>query len=191
MKELRLIIQLYSIKMNYLFALMTAVLVNVGLHAQSKNIYDYSFTDIEGNKVELKQFAGKKILFINVASKCGFTPQYKDLQALHEKYGDKVTLIGFPCNQFLGQEPKGEDEIQAFCQKNYGVEFLMASKIDVKGKDQHPVYEWLTSEELNGVESSKVGWNFQKYLVDENGKLIRHFSPKTNPMDNEITSLIE
>lgn len=170
---------------------MTALLVNVGLYAQSKNIYDYSFTDIDGNKVELKQFEGKKILFINVASKCGFTPQYEDLQTLHEKYGDKVALIGFPCNQFLGQEPKGEEEIQAFCQKNYGVEFLMASKIDVKGKDQHPVYEWLTSEELNGVESSKVGWNFQKYLVDENGKLIRHFSPKTNPMDNEIISLIE
>ncbi len=154
---------------------------------QATDIYNYSFIDIDGNKVEMSQFKGKKILIVNVASKCGFTHQYKELQELHEKYGDKVALIGFPCNQFMGQEPKEEEEIKAFCQKNYGVEFLMASKIDVSGRDQHPIYLWLTSEQLNGVEDSKVAWNFQKYLLDEEGKYVKFFKPKVSPMDEEIT----
>lgn len=158
------------------------------INAQTKNIHDYSFIDIEGSEVSLSQFAGKKILFVNVASKCGYTGQYKDLQKLHEEYGDKVVLIGFPCNQFGNQEPGSEEEIVSFCQKNYGVEFLMASKIDVKGDEQHPIYTWLTTAALNGVEDSKVKWNFQKYLVDENGKYIEMFKTGTNPMDAEITN---
>lgn len=158
--------------------------------SQSTNLYDYSFIDINGNEVSMNQFKGKKILLVNTASKCGFTPQYEGLQKLHEQHGEKVVLIGFPCNQFLGQEPKGEEEIQAFCQKNYGVEFLMASKISVKGKDQHPIYNWLTNKSLNGVEDSKVSWNFQKYLIDENGKLVQHFAPKVKPMSDEIVNAI-
>ena len=157
------------------------------LNAQSTNIYEYSFTDIEGTEVQLSQFKGKKILFVNVASKCGFTPQYEGLQKLHEQYGDKLVIIGFPCNQFLKQEPEGEEEIKGFCQKNYGVEFLMASKIEVKGKGQHPIYAWLTNKSLNGKKDSKVGWNFQKYLVDEEGNYLMMFKPGVKPMSEEIT----
>lgn len=154
--------------------------------AQSTDLYSYSFIDINGNETSMEKFKGKKILIINVASKCGYTPQYEDLQKLHEKYGDKVTLIGFPCNQFMHQEPGDDTEIKEFCQRNYGVEFLMASKIDVKGADQHPIYQWLTTEELNGVESTKVAWNFQKYLIDENGKYLEKFEPGVKPLDKEI-----
>ena len=163
----------------------------MGLNAQEGGVYDYSFKDIDGNDVALSSFKGKKILFVNVASKCGFTPQYAELQELHEKFGDKVVIIGFPCDQFGGQEPGSEEEIQSFCQKNYGVEFLMASKIDVKGNNQNPIYTWLTSEEKNGVESSKVMWNFQKYIVDENGMYIAHFKSGVKPTDAEITGLLK
>lgn len=163
------------------------LLIVMASSAQSTDLYTYSFTDIDGNEVSMERFKGKKILIINVASKCGYTPQYEDLQKLHEQYGEKVTLIGFPCNQFMHQEPGDEAEIKEFCQRNYGVDFLMASKIDVKGDDQHPIYKWLTSEDLNGVESTKVGWNFQKYLIDENGKYIEKFEPGVKPLDKEIT----
>ena len=166
-------------------------MTTMGLNAQEGGVYDYSFKDIDGNDVALSSFKGKKILFVNVASKCGFTPQYAELQELHEKFGDKVVIIGFPCDQFGGQEPGSEEEIQSFCQKNYGVEFLMASKIDVKGNNQNPIYTWLTSEEKNGVESSKVMWNFQKYIVDENGMYIAHFKSGVKPTDAEITDLLK
>ena len=162
----------------------------ISTSAQSTSIYDYTFIDIEGNEVSLSDFKGKKLLIVNVASKCGYTSQYAELQELHEKYGDQVAIIGFPCDQFGGQEPGSEEEIQSFCQKNYGVEFLMASKIDVKGKDQHPIYVWLTSKEANGVEDSKVMWNFQKYLIDENGNYINHFKSGVKPTDIEITDLL-
>ena len=159
--------------------------------AQSTNIYEYSFTDIDGNEVSLKQFEGKKILFVNVASECGYTNQYEDLQKLHEEYGEKIMLIGFPCDQFGGQEPGDEAEIKSFCQKNYGVDFLMASKIDVKGENQHPIYFWLTHQEANGVEDSKVSWNFNKYIVDEKGNYIAHYPSGVKPMDEKITSLLK
>jgi len=168
------------------FAIMTAMSTS----AQSTSIYDYSFVDIEGNEVSLSDFKGKKLLIVNVASKCGYTPQYAELQELHEKHGDKVAIIGFPCDQFGGQEPGSEEDIQSFCQKNYGVEFLMTSKIEVKGSDQHPIYTWLTSKEANGVEDSKVMWNFQKYLIDENGNYVEHFKSGVSPMDEEIVSLL-
>lgn len=155
--------------------------------AQTDSLYTLSFTDIEGNEVQLEQFRGKKILFVNVASECGFTGQYEELQQLHEAYGDKVTLIGFPCNQFGGQEPGSEEEIQSFCKKNYGVTFLMASKIDVKGENQHPIYTWLTNEAMNGEEDSTVRWNFEKFLVDENGNFVGHFRSQVKPMSEKIT----
>jgi glutathione peroxidase len=159
--------------------------------AQSKSIYDYSFTNIDGEEVKLEKFKGKKILFVNVASKCGFTGQYKELQELHQTYGEKVVLIGFPCDQFGGQEPGTEEEIKTFCTKNYGVEFLMASKIDVKGENQHPIYAWLTEVELNGEEESTVMWNFQKYLISEEGKFIKVFKSGVKPMSTKITSLLD
>lgn len=166
-------------------------LLTFSIMAQSTSIYDYSFISIDGETVSMEKFKGKKILFVNVASKCGFTGQYKELQELHEKFGDKVVLIGFPCDQFGGQEPGTEEEIKGFCQKNYGVEFLMASKIDVKGDNQHPVYQWLTQVGLNNVEDNKVAWNFSKFLVDENGAYLGHFKSKVNPMSSEIIDLIK
>ena len=164
--------------------------MTASLQAQSTNIYDYKFNDINGDEVLLSQFKGKKILFVNVASKCVYTPQYDQLEKLHEGYKDKLVIIGFPCNQFLNQERGSEKEIAAFCRKNYGVQFLMASKIDVKGKNQHPIYQWLTSKKLNGVKRSKVKWNFNKYLVDENGKFLARFKSKVKPMDDKIISLL-
>jgi glutathione peroxidase len=154
------------------------------------SIYSYSFEDIEGISVSLESFRGKKIIFVNVASECGFTGQYSELQELHEAYGEDVVLIGFPCDQFGGQEPGSEKEIKSFCEKNYGVTFLMASKIDVKGDNQNEIYTWLTSEDMNGVEDSKVSWNFEKYVVDENGNLIGHFKSAVKPMNAKITTLL-
>ncbi len=167
-----------------------AILINATLMAQTDSLYTLSFTDISGNEVRLEQFSGKKILFVNVASECGFTGQYEELQQLHEAHGDQVVLIGFPCNQFGGQEPGSAEEIQSFCKKNYGVTFLMASKVDVKGDNQHPIYQWLTTEALNHSEDSTVKWNFEKFLVDENGNFVAHFRSQVNPMSDKIISLL-
>ena len=159
--------------------------------AQNNSIYDYSFINIEGDNVDMKEFKGKTILIVNTASKCGFTGQYEQLQELHEKFKDRLILIGFPCDQFGGQEPGSEEEIKGFCQKNYGVTFLMASKINVKGEEQHPIYQWLTQLDLNNVEDSKVGWNFTKYLIDDKGNYIENFKSKVSPMSEEITKHIK
>ena len=156
----------------------------------TKSIYDYTINSIDGEKINLADFKGKKILFVNVASECGFTKQYKDLQSLHEKYQDKLVIIGLPCNQFGGQEPGTAKQIQTFCQRNFGVEFLITEKINVKGKEQHPLYAWLTKKEINGKKSSSVKWNFQKYLVDGNGNLLDYYYSITNPMSEKITKQI-
>lgn len=160
-------------------------------HLKPINMYDIALKSLTGEKIDLKQFKGKKILFVNVASECGFTPQYKDLQKLHETYNDKLVVIGLPCNQFGEQESGTATQIKSFCEKNYGVDFLMTEKIDVKGENQHPLYSWLTQKELNGVMNSSVKWNFQKYLVDENGKLIDFFYSTTTPLSNKIVKLIK
>lgn len=154
----------------------------------AKNIHDYSFKSIDGKTIKLSDFKGKKILFVNTASECGYTPQYKQLEELHKKHGNKVVVIGFPCNDFGGQEPGSEKEIAAFCEKNYGVTFLMAEKITVKGDKTHPIYKWLTSKELNGVKDSQVRWNFHKFLVDENGQLIDSYGSSVKPLGDEIVS---
>ena len=156
-----------------------------------KNIYEISVNSLMGEPINLGDFKGKKLLFVNVASECGFTPQYEDMQKLHEEFGDKITVIGVPCNQFGAQEPGNAEEIQNFCKKNYGVSFLITEKVDVKGDNQHPLYRWLTEKEENGVESSSVKWNFQKYLIDENGKYIDVFYSTTNPMSDKITDYLE
>lgn len=172
-------------------ALITSAIQKKDSEKMSKNLFDYSIVSIDGQTKSLEEFKGKKILFVNTASKCGFTPQYKDLQELHEAHGDKVTIVGLPCNQFGKQEPGTASEIKGFCEKNYGVTFLMTEKIDVKGDSQHPLYVWLTEKELNGVKSSSVKWNFQKYLVDENGKLMDVFGSATKPMDDDIVGLLK
>ncbi len=156
------------------------------------SIYDESIKikSLEGDDIKLDSFKGKKVLFVNVASECGFTSQYEGLQELHSKYKDKLVIIGVPCNQFGGQEPGSAKEIRSFCQKNYGVEFLITEKLEVKGSGQHPLYQWLTSMENNGAKKSTVKWNFQKYLVDENGKFMDVFYSTTKPTSDKITSLL-
>lgn len=155
-----------------------------------QSIYNLSINTLDGKPLDLNNFKGKKILFVNVASECGFTPQYADLQKLYEQYNEKLVVIGLPCNQFGKQEPGNATQIQSFCQKNYGVTFIMTEKIDVKGSNQHPIYKWLTSKEMNGVANSSVKWNFQKYLIDENGKYIDVFYSITNPLSDKITKKI-
>ncbi|MGB5418589.1 MAG: glutathione peroxidase [Algibacter sp.] len=151
------------------------------------SVYDIKINALNGKPIELSQFKGKHILFVNVASKCGFTPQYKDLQELYNQYQDKIQIIGVPCNQFGGQEPGNAETITSFCEMNYGVTFLITEKIDVKGKNQHPLYTWLTQSINNGVKSSTVKWNFQKYLVDKNGKLVDYYMSTTSPLSSKIT----
>ena len=138
----------------------------------------------------MANYKGKKILVVNVASKCGYTYQYEGLEKLYEANKDKLVIIGLPCNQFLGQEPGGAEEIAKFCSLTYGVSFPMTEKVDVIGNNQHPIYSWLTSKETNGKEDYKVSWNFNKFLLDENGKLIAYFGSKTKPMSSEITDLL-
>lgn len=157
---------------------------------KSNSIHSFSVKGLNGDMIDFAEFKGKKILVVNTASKCGLTPQYEGLERLYKRFRDKLVIIGFPSNDFLHQEPGKNEEIAAFCQRNYGVTFPMGAKVDVKGKQQAPIYQWLTNKSLNGVESSSVLWNFQKYLLDENGKLLRHFSPKTDPEDMEILKLL-
>lgn len=153
----------------------------------TESIYDIQINSLEGKPINLADYKGKYILFVNVASKCGFTGQYADLQKLYDEYQDDLMIIGIPCNQFGGQEPGSANEIQTFCKKNYGVSFLMTEKVDVKGDNQHPLYKWLTSKELNGNSNSSVKWNFQKYLVDEKGNLLDYYFSVTNPTSAKIT----
>lgn len=155
------------------------------------NFHDLSILSIDGKStINFSEFKGKKVLCVNTASECGYTSQYKDLEALHQKYKNKLVVVGFPCNQFGGQEPGSGEEIQSFCQKNYGVSFLLTEKIEVKGDNQHNVFKWLTKKDLNKVDDFNIRWNFNKFLIDENGRLIKHFGSNTNPMSDEITKLL-
>lgn len=153
--------------------------------------YNIEINSLQNKPIQLANFEGKHILFVNVASKCGFTPQYKDLEKLHQEYKENLVVIGVPCNQFGKQEPGNSQEIEEFCQVNYGVSFLITEKIDVKGNDQHPLYAWLTSKKLNGKKSSSVKWNFQKYIVSPEGKLIDYFFSITKPMSSKITKYLK
>ncbi|MDA9563930.1 glutathione peroxidase [Flavobacteriales bacterium] len=155
------------------------------------SIYDLKFNSIDGEEIALSQFKGKHILFVNVASECGYTPQYKELQSLHEMQKENLVIIGYPCNQFGGQEPGEAKEIATFCEKNYGVTFLLSEKIEVKGSNQHPIYKWLTDKELNGSKSSTVKWNFQKYLVNKEGQFVDVFYSSTKPTSDKIISQLK
>lgn len=160
------------------------------LNAQYKSIYDFKVEALDGGEIDFSKFKGKKILIVNTASKCGLTPQYEGLEKLHEQYGKNLVIVGFPANNFLFQEPGTDEEIAEFCQKNYGVSFLMASKISVKGKDQHPIYTFLTQKRYNNFKDSKVKWNFQKYLIDEKGNLIAVIAPSTTPLSEDVIKLL-
>lgn len=152
-----------------------------------ESIYTIKINALNSNPINLSDYKGKYLLFVNVASECGFTGQYEDLQKLYETYQDKLMIIGVPCNQFGGQEPGSASEIQEFCKVNYGVTFLITEKVDVKGNNQHPLYQWLTQQSKNGSSSSSVKWNFQKYLVSKNGELIDYYFSITKPMSDKIT----
>ncbi|MCZ8198474.1 MAG: glutathione peroxidase [Flavobacterium sp.] len=159
---------------------------------EKQNIYQFKVQDLEGKEFDFESLKGKKILVVNTASKCGLTPQYKDLEAIYKKYKDQnFVIVGFPANNFMSQEPGTNEEIGAFCQKNYGVTFPMMSKVSVKGNDMSEVYKFLTQKSKNGLQDSEVEWNFQKYLINENGELDKVISPSVLPTDDEIVSWIE
>ena len=151
------------------------------------SMYDIAIDTIDGKAIDFSSFKGKKILFVNVASMCGFTKQYKELQKLSATYKDSLVVVGVPCNQFGKQEPGDAAEIQSFCQANYGVTFVVTEKVDVKGANQHPLYTFLTCEILNGKRDSTVKWNFQKYIVSDKGTLIDHYYSITSPLSKKIT----
>ncbi len=156
------------------------------------NFYDFKVNDIYGEPYDLGQLKGKKVLVVNTASECGLTPQYETLEEVYQEYGgDDFLIIGFPANNFGAQEPGSNEEIKAFCQKNYGVSFPMMAKISVKGTDQHPLYAWLTQKSKNGVEDAEVAWNFQKFMIDENGNYVGMVAPQESPACDEIINWIK
>jgi glutathione peroxidase len=168
------------------FLLMMATLV---LNAQS--IHTFKVTGNDGKQINLAAYKGKKILIVNTASKCGYTPQYESLQKVYDQYKDKLVILGFPCNQFGGQEPGSNEEIAAFCKANYGVNFPLADKIDVKGANIAPIYQWLTQKAKNGVLDANIGWNFNKFLIDENGKMLAYFPSNVKPESEAITAYLK
>lgn len=156
-----------------------------------KSIYDFKVAGLEGGEIDFSKFKGKKILIVNTASKCGYTPQYGGLQELYDKHKDKLVIVGFPSNDFMSQEPGTNEEIAEFCQRNYGVSFPMAEKVAVIGKDMAPIYQWLTDKDYNHYQNSKVKWNFQKYLINEKGELVGVFFPNVDPKDPELTKALD
>lgn len=156
------------------------------------SLYDFTMNSIDGKTIPLSNYKGKVLVIVNTASKCGLTPQYGEIEAFYNKYKNKgVEVLGFPANNFLSQEPGNDKEIAQFCTLNYGVSFQMFSKISVKGKDIHPLYQYLTQKEINGVMNAPVSWNFQKFIVDKNGNLITYFSPKTTVTNAEFLETID
>jgi glutathione peroxidase len=171
--------------------ILSLVIMSSVAFAQS-SFYDFTVEDIEGNKFDLSSLKGKKVLVVNTASKCGLTPQYEQLQKIYDMYGgEDFTIIGFPANNFNEQEPGSNEDIALFCERNYGVTFPIMSKISVKGDDIHPLYQWLTQKSKNGVLDSEIGWNFQKYLIDEEGRLVKMLEPKVKPDDEQIINFIK
>lgn len=168
---------------------MTTMIILLSILLQNPSVHDFSIKTIDGQQVNLANYKGKKLLLVNTASKCGFTKQYKDLQALHEKYGEKLVIIGFPSDNFGGQEYDNNEAIQSFCEQNYGVTFLLSEKVDVKGDKANALFKYLTQTE-NPDFTGDIKWNFEKFLIDENGKLIRRFRSKTSPLDDELVTLI-
>jgi glutathione peroxidase len=166
------------------------LIVLAGTAFSQSGFYDFKVKTLEGEQFDFSTLKGKKVMIVNTASKCGNTPQYKALEALSEKYKGQLVIIGFPANNFGAQEPGTNKEIRQFCTDNYGVTFLMMSKISVKGDDMAPLYKWLTSKQLNGIRDSEVTWNFQKYLIDENGKLVDVIPPKENPDSDKVLAWI-
>ena len=171
--------------------LLSILFMAAVITTQAQSIHNFTVKSIDGKTLNLASFKGKKILIVNTASKCGYTPQYEALEKVYEQYKDKLVIIGFPCNQFGGQEPGSNEEIVAFCKKNYGVSFPLADKIDVKGDNMAPIYQWLTTKSKNGILDASISWNFNKFLIDENGKMIAYFPSNVKPDSETILSYLK
>ncbi len=181
-----------TVKMKKILILSCLMMVVIASIAQQKTIYDFKATTLGGEPFDLSSLKGKKVLVVNTASKCGFTPQYATLQKLYDTYKDRnFVIIGFPANNFMWQEPGTNSEIKEFCTRNYGVTFPMMAKISVKGSDIDPLYKWLTTKSLNGVVDAEVKWNFQKFMINELGQVVDYASPKEKPDSEKIISWIE
>ena len=168
-----------------IFALLSGKLFSSSKEQVNASLYDFKVNGLDGTPIDFEQYRGKNLLIVNTASKCGYTPQYETLQKLHETYGDRLVILGFPSNNFLWQEPGSNAEIASFCKENYSVTFQMFEKISVRGRDQHPVYQWLTAKS-----GKKPTWNFCKYLVNKNGEVTGFFGPKVSPLDDAILKQI-
>lgn len=182
--------------MKYIIAVLTFVssfnlISQTSVVMPNHSIHQFKVESLSGEEIDFSDFKGKKILIVNTASKCGYTPQYEGLEKLYQEYKNDLVVVGFPANNFGAQEPGSNDEISSFCQQNYGVSFPMAAKVSVKGQEVAPIFEWLTSKAENGVMDVDVKWNFTKFLLDENGQLIRSFESKVIPQSEEIVALIQ
>jgi glutathione peroxidase len=177
--------------MKYLLTIATVAILSAFTMPSNTSIHSFKVKSIDGSIIDFSKFKGKKILVVNTASKCGYTPQYEALQKVYDQYKDKLVIVGFPCNQFGGQEPGSSAEIVEFCKKNYGVNFPLAEKIDVKGDNIAPIYKWLTSKIENGVLDATITWNFNKFLLDENGKMLAYFPSKITPDNEEILKYLK
>ncbi len=178
--------------MLWLFLLVSLFFSPQNINHQPMNLYEIPLLNIHGEETTLAKYKGQPMLIVNVASECGLTPQYQDLQSLYDRYqSEGLVILGFPSNDFMGQEPGTEEEILEFCRTNFGVSFPLFSKISVKGEDIHPLYEYLTTEKLNGKADSEVTWNFQKYLIGKNGEIIEIFSPRQRVLEEEVLSTIQ
>ena len=177
----------HGLIMKYLFISILMVIVKMDDFEYKQSFYDYTAIGIDGDVINMEQFKGKNILLVNVASKCGYTPQYLELQKLHETYKNNLVVLGFPSNDFLWQEPGSNNEIKIFCKREYGVTFQMFQKIHVKGKQKHDIYKWLSSSDQNGWNDKAPTWNFCKYLIDEKGNLIEFYKSRVDPTDSLIT----
>lgn len=177
-------------KIFYLFLLVAAIAA-MSFIVPAKNIYSFKIKSLTGGTIDFSKFKGKKILVVNTASKCGFTPQYKGLEALYEQYKDKLVIVGFPSDNFGGQEYQQDTAIQSFCQKNFGVTFPLTTRVDVKGDNTTPVYKYLCNKSENGVLDATISWNFNKFIIDENGNLLAHFDSKVTPESEELLKYLK
>jgi glutathione peroxidase len=177
--------------MKYLLTITLVALLSAFTLPDNPTIHSFKVKSIEGGTIDFAKFKGKKILVVNTASKCGYTPQYEALEKVYEQYKDKLVIVGFPANNFGAQEPGSDGEIQEFCKARFGVKFPLASKVSVKGDDMAPIYKWLTSKAENGVLDAAISWNFNKFLLDENGKMIAYFPSKVTPDSEEILKYLK
>lgn len=177
--------------MKKIVSLLSCIVLLSFSYKEVNTIHQFKIKSIEGKTIDFKNFKGKKILVVNTASACGYTPQYEGLQKLYTSYKDKLVVVGFPCNQFGGQEAGSEEEIQSFCKARYGVTFPLTTKVDVKGENASPIYKWLCSKQQNSVLDAEIKWNFNKFLLDENGVLLAYFPSKVKPDSEEILSYLK